>query len=102
MKMTFGPVPTTKPALLASRIAAKTISEMPSISNPTCVTQLKKDTSRLPVGPNGARLIPKAVVPAAGPCRLASPVRKYDRLPIRTTRTAWAKDSLNTTMAIAP
>ena len=74
MKMTLAGAPTAKPARTVSAIAAKTMSAMPSISNPTCVTQLKNDGSRLPCGPNGARLIAKVVVPACGPCRLASPV----------------------------
>jgi hypothetical protein len=75
MKMIFAAVPAVKPALLVSRMAAKTMRAMPSISNPTCVTQLKNDGNRLPFGPNGARLMPNVVVPAAGPCRLARPVR---------------------------
>ncbi len=74
MKITLAAVPAVKPALDASRIAAKTISAMPSISNPTWVIQLKNDGILLPRGPNGARLIAKVVVPACGPCRLARPV----------------------------
>ena len=74
MKTILSAVPAVKPALEVSRIAAKTISAMPSISKPTWVTQLKNEGSLLPRGPNGARLIANVVVPASGPCRLASPV----------------------------
>ena len=49
---------------------------MPSISNPTWVTQLNSEGILLPLGPNGARLIANVVVPVAGPCRLARPVSR--------------------------
>lgn len=52
------------------------ITEDPANGGVTCVTQLNKATSRLPFGPNGARLIMKAVVPTFGPCRLAKPSRE--------------------------
>ena len=48
---------------------------MPSISKPTWVIQLKNATARLAFCPNEARLTMKAVVPVAGPCRLARPSR---------------------------
>ena len=76
MKMIFAGVPARKPALVVSAIAASTMSAMPSISNPTCVTQLNSEGTRLPLGPNGARLIANVVVPACGPCRLARPVSR--------------------------
>src|SRR6266542_1574793 len=77
MKITLAAVPAVKPALAASSIPANTMSAMPRISNPTWVIQLKKEGSLLPLGPNGARLIAKAVVPACGPCRLARPGSTY-------------------------
>ena len=76
MKMILAAVPAVNPALAISTIAAKTMKAMPSISNPTWVTQLKKEGSLLPSGPNGARLIANVVVPACGPCRLARPVSR--------------------------
>ena len=45
----------------------------PSISKPTCVIQLKSEGARLPLRPKGARLTMNAVVPVAGPQRLAMP-----------------------------
>ena len=74
--MTFAGIPAPKPALAMSATAASTIRAMPSISKPTWVTQLKNDGIRLPLGPNGARLIANVVVPARGPCRLARPVSR--------------------------
>ena len=70
-----GPVAPT-PSLAASARPAKTISDRPSISKPTWVAQLNRLGTLLPRGPNGARLTVNVVVPACGPCRLASPVSR--------------------------
>ena len=80
-------------AFVASARPARTTRAIPSVSYPTCVSQLKKDGARFPRGPNGARLIVKAVVPAWGPWRLVSPLRRYDAmLPMMMMGTAWAND----------
>ena len=61
------------PSWLNIATTISTTRTMPSISKPTCVTQLNSDGTRLPLRPNGARLTMNAVVPVSGPGRLAQP-----------------------------
>ena len=73
---TFSPVEEPTPALLNSARPASTTSASPSISKPTWVAQLKAAMIFAPLGPNGARLIVNAAVPARGPCSDPSPAMR--------------------------
>ncbi len=85
----FSPVLPATLAFAARAKPASTTRAIPSVSYPTCVIQLKREGTRFPLGPKDARLIVKAVVPAWGPWRLVSPVRRYDpMLPTMMTGTA--------------
>jgi hypothetical protein len=64
---TLAAVPSVVPCKENSRITVATTKYTPSISNPTCVTQLNSATGRFPFWPNGARLTMNAVVPVFGP-----------------------------------
>ena len=75
--------------------AASTISASPSTSYPTWVIQLNTAMNFAPFGPNGARLIVNAAVPAFGPCREPNPAIRYDRLPTMITTAACQKRSPN-------
>ena len=48
----------------------------PSTSKPIWVSQLKTEMGREPLGPNGARLMAKTVVPVSGPWSEQSPNKK--------------------------
>ncbi len=88
---TFTPADSAAPAWCSSASPASTARYIPVISNVTWETQLKNDTNRPPRRPNGARLIVKAVVPAALPARLVAAAAIQLRLAITITTTAWVK-----------
>ncbi len=73
---------TCPPARPTRTVTQPTMRISPSVSNPSCVTQLKKLRIRDPRVPNGARDTMKAVVPVSGPWRDATPSRRYERLPM--------------------
>ena len=63
-KMTLAGSPGVNPALICSTSAAPTMRMSPSTSKPIWVNQLNSEMSREPLGPYGARLMEKTVVPA--------------------------------------
>ena len=73
---TLRPVDAWIPAFAARARPASTTSARPTVSYPTWVIQLKADTSRAPLGPNGARVMANTDVPACGPWRLPIPVTR--------------------------
>ena len=75
-RMTLAGSPGLNPPLTISTRPAPTMRMRPSTSKPIWVIQLKKEMGREPLGPNGARLMAKTVVPASGPCSEHSPSRR--------------------------
>ena len=79
------------PAWCSRASPASTARYRPVISKVTWDTQLKNDTTRPPRSPNGARLMVKAVVPAALPARLVAAAAIQLTFAITMTTTAWVK-----------
>ncbi len=66
--MTLAGSPGENPPLTIRTSPAPTMRMSPSTSKPICVSQLKKEMGRDPLGPKAARLVAKAEVPVSGPC----------------------------------
>ena len=72
-RMTLAGSPGRNPALIMRTRPAPTMRIRPSTSKPIWVIQLKKEIGRDPLGPNGARLMAKTVVPASRALQRAQP-----------------------------
>ena len=75
-RTTLAGSPGRYPALTMRTSPAPTMRMRPSTSKPIWVSQLKTEIGREPLGPKGARLMAKTVVPAFGPCSEHNPSSK--------------------------